>query len=160
MSLLPQIKSLTENQKTQLYLEFLNAIQRVKHFSSVPPANNTPINHPFSYISQQPPSSLGHHYTTNNIPQNVPSSISIHRPLLYDIPSQYDSQNVPATIINSTISRSPSESTNPNSSIKLTQKENYYHPEKMSTPPTPNLHHYINNYSQPIPPNNSNKKIQ
>jgi len=38
MSLLPQIKTLTEDQKTQLYVEFLNAIQRIKCTSYTPTA--------------------------------------------------------------------------------------------------------------------------
>jgi len=82
MSLLPQIKSLTEDQKSMVYIiEFLNNIQRVKYYSSAVPQSypsNASINQPNSYYSQQHLSSPGYYYAN-------------------------DSQNVPTAIINSTI---------------------------------------------------------
>lgn len=64
---------MTEDQKTQLYVEFLNAIQRVKcssHVSSAYPYNNTLANQPNLNHSYYP----GFHYTSNNYPQSCPYS--------------------------------------------------------------------------------------
>lgn len=73
MSLLPQIKSLTEDQKTQLYVEFLNAIQRVKYSSPVPPIYPNFAHNP--NISQ-PPSSVNPTQNQNyyGLPLASPSS--------------------------------------------------------------------------------------
>lgn len=174
MSLLPQIKSLDEDKKTQLYVKFLNAIQRVKN-SSVTPAYpyNTPNNQPYSaFFPQQ-------YYAPNNYPQNVSSSVSNQRPpshqSYFNIPPQYTPQNVPNTRTNSTITSLSSvldESSNfsqsPPPEINYAQKHNYYNvsnmqaspssPQNISTPPT--LNSYENNYVQPTSPYifNSKKK--
>jgi len=155
MSLLLQIKSLTEDQKSMVYIEFLNAIQRVKHHSSGMPhsyPSNTPINQPNSYYSQQYFSSPGYYYAN-------------------------DSQNVLTATINSTITSTitspPSvhdESSNfsqpPSPAINSIKKQNYYHFSNMSSPtsqntsspPIQHAHHYINNYSQPTSPYNYSNK--
>lgn len=107
MSLLPQIKSLDEDQKTRLYVEFLNAIQRVKNCPITPTfLNNTPNYQPYSSFLPQL------HYTTNHNPQSLSSSISHQTPLSHTphfnvTPHQYASQNVPTTMINSSTISSP-----------------------------------------------------
>lgn len=83
MLLLPQIRTLTEDQKTQLHIEFLSAIQRVKHSTSVHPAYPYHTSPNTSYPYTQPYPSSRHHYTAN-----------ISRPLSHlsnDIPFQYNS---------------------------------------------------------------------
>lgn len=135
MSLLPQIKSLTEDQKSMVYIEFLNIIQRVKHYSSAMPhsynPSNAPINQPNSYYFQQHLSSPGYYYAN-------------------------DIQNVPTAIINSTITSPQSlhdESSNfsepPSPAINSTKKQNSYNfsnmssPLNMSTPPIHHSHYYM-----------------
>ncbi|XP_050057314.1 uncharacterized protein LOC126550231 [Aphis gossypii] len=133
MSLLPQIRTLDEEQKTQLYIEFLNAIQRVKNSYVTPtyPTYNAPNNQPYSQFFPQ------QHYATNNHPQSISSSISYQRPLShmsqFNIsPHQYTSQNSPKNI-SSTITSPPivnDESSNfsqPSpSEMYSAQKQNYY----------------------------------
>uniref|UniRef100_A0A2S2NMX0 BESS domain-containing protein n=2 Tax=Schizaphis graminum TaxID=13262 RepID=A0A2S2NMX0_SCHGA len=132
MSLLPQIKSLDEDQKTQLYVEFLNAIQRVKNSPVTSTYTyNTPNNQPYSQFYPQ------QNYATNNYPHS-PSPISYQRPLSrmsqFNItPHQYSTQNVPKNIISSTITSPPSvndESSNfsqPSTpEMYSTHKPNYY----------------------------------
>lgn len=151
MSLLPQIKSLTEDQKSMVYIEFLNTIQRVKHYSSAMPhsynSSNAPINHPpNSYYSQQHLSSPGYYYAN-------------------------DTHNVPTAIINSTITSPQSlhdESSNflepPSPAINSTKNSYNFSnmssptPQNMSTPPIHHAHHYVNNYSQPTSPYNYSNK--
>lgn len=149
LSLLPQIKSLTEDEKSMVYIEFLNAIQRVKHNTSAIPHfyPYTPINQPNSYFSQQHLFSPGYYHTN-------------------------DSQNVPTAIINSTITSPPilhDESSNfsqPSSpAINSTNKQNYHYghfshmsspvTQKVSTPPTHHAHRYTNNYPPPSSPYNN-----
>jgi len=138
MSLLPQIKSLDEDQKTRLYVEFLNAIQRVKNCSVTPTyPYNTPNNqHYFPFLPQL-------NYTTNHYPQSVSSSISHQTPLSHMphfniTPHQYASQNVPTTMINNTTITSPQ---------RVNDESNYF----PQSPPT-EIHsaqkqnHYYNNY--------------
>lgn len=176
MSLLLQIKSLNEDKKTQLYVEFLNAIQRVNN-SSVTPA------YPYDILNNQPYSVFfpQQYYATNNYSQNVSPSISNQRPpshkSYFNIPPQYIPQNVPNTTVNSSIT-SPSsvhgESSNfsqsPPPEINYAQKHNYYNVSNMqasstssqniSTPPTFNS--FENNYVQPVSPyifNDKKKKI-
>lgn len=131
MPLLPQIRTLNENQKTQLYVEFLNAILRVKNYPVTPTyPYNTPNTQPYSPFFPQ------HHYATHNNPQNV-SSISYQTPLShmshFNITPQYTSQNVPKPMINSTITSPPSVndeagnfSQSPPPEIHSAQKQNYY----------------------------------
>jgi len=148
LSLLPQIKSLTEDQKSMVYIEFLNAIQRVKHNTSAIPHfyPYTQINQPSSYFSQQHFSSPGYYHTN-------------------------DSHNVPTAIINSTITSPPiihEESSNfsqPSSpAINSTNKQNYHydHFSHISSPvtqnvstPTHHARHYKNNYPPPSSPYNN-----
>lgn len=135
MSLLPQIKSLDEDQKTRLYVEFLNAIQRVKNCPITPIfPNNTPNYQPYSTFLPQ------FHYNTNHNPQSLSSSISHQTPLSHTphfnvTPHQYASQNVPTTMINNPTITSP-QSVNdesnyfpqsPPTEIHSAQKQNYYH---------------------------------
>ncbi|CAI6373725.1 unnamed protein product [Macrosiphum euphorbiae] len=135
LSLLPQIKSLDEDQKTRLYVEFLNAIQRVKNCSVTPTyPYNTPNNQPYSPFPPQ------HYYTTNNNPQSVSSSISHQTPLSHMphfniTPHQYASQNVPTTMINNTTITSPQRVNDelnyvpqsPSTEIRSAQKQNHYY---------------------------------
>jgi len=131
MSLLPQIKSLTEDQKSMVYVEFLNTIQRVKHYSSAMPhsynPSNAPINQPNPYYSQQHLSSPGYYYANDS--QNVPTII---------VYTTYNILHVP--IINSTITSPQSlhdESSNfsepPSPAINSTKKQNSYNFSNMST---------------------------
>lgn len=89
MSLLPPIKTLTEDQKTQLYVEFLNAIQRIKRTSYIPTAAHVqtiPHNHSYSNYSRDLHNPSPHfEYTTSTT--TSPDS-QIHQPnMLYNYAS-------------------------------------------------------------------------
>jgi len=86
ISLLPQIKTLTEDQKTQLYLEFLSAIQRVKRTSFNPPVahlQTIPLNNSHSNYSRDLHNPSPHfEYST---PATSPDN-QIHQPNIYNYP--------------------------------------------------------------------------
>lgn len=132
-----------------VYIEFLNTIQRVKHYSSAIPhsyPSNAQISQPNSYYSQQHLSSPGYYYA--NVSQNVPTANStITSPqTLHDESSNFSEPLSPA--------------------INTTKKQNSYNfsnmssptPQNISTPPIHHAHHYINNYSQTTPPYNYTNK--
>lgn len=64
LSLLPQIRLLTEDQKTQLYIDILNSIQRLKGSSNASSFNQTPIANDYSTQS---------HHNIYNVPPHYPS---------------------------------------------------------------------------------------
>lgn len=64
MSLLPQIRSLTEKQKNSVYIEFLTVLQRVKY--SIPPQ----MQHISSQVSTGP---IPFNYSYYNLNQTLPT---------------------------------------------------------------------------------------
>lgn len=109
MSLLPQIRSLTEEQKGRVYIEFLTILQRVKYSTQpqmqvqqIPSqvqvnTGSIPFNYPYPYSNQTLPefSTLG-------------SSINPHQvetitPTLHSFYSQYNPQASASTSHSTTI---------------------------------------------------------
>jgi len=96
MSLLPQIKTLTEDQKTQLYVEFLNAIQRVKRTSYNPTtahlqtiSNNSYTNYSRDLHNPSP------HFEYSSSTTTSPDS-QIHQPnMLYNYNNYASSSTTP-----------------------------------------------------------------
>lgn len=120
MSLIPQIKVLTEDQKTQLYIEFLGAIQRIK--------NITPFQHSVNSSDIQNQNYHRYPHSINTFPS---SSV------------QLSQQLTPGILISSTPS---SNITKPN----LTNYSNYLYQEPSnSNHPYSKLVDYPTNSSSP-----------
>jgi len=94
LSLLPQIKQLSQDKKTQLFIYFLNGIQQISHISNNPQTNfhsshsqgysPSPSQTPLNVLTDSSPIS---HHTLNNI--NSPYQYHMFAP----VPQHYNMQN-------------------------------------------------------------------
>lgn len=98
LSLLPQIKQLSQDKKTQLYIYFLNGIQQISHISNNPQTDfHSSHSHGYSQSPSQTPlniltdsSSISHHKLNNiNSPYQSPMFVPVPQHYMQNNQSKY-----------------------------------------------------------------------